>query len=68
LSRTIRPTSRLQGLQELGRTDGSNVRIGSRWSAGDAGRIRGYAVELVALVPLASNLRVDISRDEYAFA
>jgi putative tryptophan/tyrosine transport system substrate-binding protein len=40
-----------QGLQELGWTDGRNVRIDSRWAAGDAGRYRTYAAELVALAP-----------------
>ena len=41
----------LQGLQQLGWTDGRNVRIDTRWGAGDADRIRRYAVELVALAP-----------------
>ncbi len=41
----------LQGLQELGWTDGRNVRIDTRWAAGDADRIRRYAAELVALAP-----------------
>jgi putative tryptophan/tyrosine transport system substrate-binding protein len=41
----------LQGLQELGWTDGRNVRIEYRWGSGDAGRIRNYAAELVALAP-----------------
>jgi len=41
----------LQGLQELGWTDGRNVRIDYRWAAGDAERIRRYAVELAALAP-----------------
>ena len=40
-----------QGLQELGWTDGRNVRIDYRWAAGDAGRYRTYAAELVALAP-----------------
>ena len=38
-------------LQELGWTDGRNVRIDYRWGAGDADRIRRYAVELVSLSP-----------------
>jgi putative ABC transport system substrate-binding protein len=41
----------LQGLQQLGWTDGRNVRIDYRWGAGDAERIRRYAAELVALAP-----------------
>jgi putative ABC transport system substrate-binding protein len=40
-----------QGLQELGWTDGRNVRIDYRWAAGDAERFRKYAAELVALAP-----------------
>jgi putative ABC transport system substrate-binding protein len=46
-----RLTAILQGLQERGWTDGRNVRIDIRWSAGDADRRRRYAAELVALVP-----------------
>ncbi len=41
----------LQGLQQSGRTDGHNVRIDYRWSAGDADRIRKFATELIALGP-----------------
>ena len=41
----------LQGLQQLGWTDGRNVRIDTRWGAGDADRHRKYAAELVALAP-----------------
>jgi putative ABC transport system substrate-binding protein len=40
----------MQGLTELGWTDGGNVRIDIRW-AGDAERNRIYATELVALAP-----------------
>ena len=36
----------LQTPQELGWTDGRNVRIDYRWSAGDAERIRKHAAEL----------------------
>src|SRR5262245_11824691 len=43
-------TAFLQGLQQLGWTDGRNVRIEIRWGANDADRHR-YAGELVALVP-----------------
>ena len=41
----------LQGLQELDWTDGRNVRIETRWGAGNAERIRKYAAELVELGP-----------------
>ena len=41
----------LQGLQQLGWTDGRNVRIDYRWGAGDADNMRKYAAELVALAP-----------------
>jgi putative tryptophan/tyrosine transport system substrate-binding protein len=41
----------LDGLQQLGWTDGRNVKIGYRWPAGDADMSRKYAAELVALVP-----------------
>jgi putative ABC transport system substrate-binding protein len=39
------------GLRESGWTDGRNVRIDTRWGAGDADRFRRYAGELVALAP-----------------
>ena len=41
----------MQGLQQLGWTDGRNLRIDIRWGAGDAERIRRNAAELVALAP-----------------
>ena len=41
----------LQGLQELGWTDGRNVRLEYRWGSADAERIRKSAAELVALAP-----------------
>ena len=41
----------LQGLQQLGWTDGRNVRIDYRWGAGNADNIRKHAAELVALAP-----------------
>jgi putative ABC transport system substrate-binding protein len=41
----------VQGLQQLGWTDGRNVRIDYRWSAGDADRLRKLAMELIALGP-----------------
>ena len=41
----------VQGLQQSGWTDGRNVRIDTRLSAGDADEIRKYAAEFVALAP-----------------
>jgi putative tryptophan/tyrosine transport system substrate-binding protein len=41
----------LQGLQQLGWTDGRNVRIETRWAAGNPADARKYAAELVALAP-----------------
>jgi putative ABC transport system substrate-binding protein len=41
----------LDGLQQLGWTDGRNVRIDIRWPAGDADRNRSYAADLVGLAP-----------------
>src|ERR1700690_3158806 len=46
-----RLTAFRQGLQELGWSDGRNVRIDTRWTAGNANDFRRYAVELVALAP-----------------
>ena len=40
----------LDGLRQLGWTDGRNLRIDTRWSVGDAER-RTYAAELVGLAP-----------------
>ena len=48
---TARLAAFLQALQELGWTDGRNVRIDTRWGAGDPERIRKHAAELVALAP-----------------
>jgi ABC-type uncharacterized transport system substrate-binding protein len=48
---TARTAAFLQTLQELGWTDGRNVRIDIRWGAGDPERIRKYVAELVALKP-----------------
>jgi ABC transporter substrate binding protein len=45
----IRLAAFLRGLQELGWTDGRNVRIDTRWGAGDAELFRRHAAELVAL-------------------
>jgi putative ABC transport system substrate-binding protein len=41
----------VQGLQELGWTDGRNVRIDTRWAAGNVDDARKYATELAALAP-----------------
>ena len=41
----------LQGLQQLGWTEGRNVQIESRWGAGNADNTRKYAAELAALAP-----------------
>jgi ABC-type uncharacterized transport system substrate-binding protein len=40
-----------QALQQLGWTEGQNVRIDHRWVSNDSDRIRREAAELVALVP-----------------
>jgi putative tryptophan/tyrosine transport system substrate-binding protein len=48
----------LQGLQQLGWSDGRDVQIDTRWAAGDVENFRRYSAELVALAPdviLASN-------------
>ena len=41
----------LQGLDQLGWTEGRNVQIYGRWGAGDVDSFRRYAAELVALAP-----------------
>jgi putative tryptophan/tyrosine transport system substrate-binding protein len=41
----------VEGLRQLGWTDGHNVRIDYRWSAGDSDNIRKFASELIALGP-----------------
>jgi putative tryptophan/tyrosine transport system substrate-binding protein len=41
----------LQGLQDLGWTDGRNARIDIRWRAGDADGNRRHAADLLALAP-----------------
>jgi putative ABC transport system substrate-binding protein len=47
----VRYAAFVEGLQQLGWTDGRSVRIDPRWAAGDADRSRRYAAELVALAP-----------------
>jgi putative tryptophan/tyrosine transport system substrate-binding protein len=46
-----RITAFVQRLQQLGWTDGDNIRIDARWGAGDADRYRTLATELLALAP-----------------
>jgi putative tryptophan/tyrosine transport system substrate-binding protein len=46
-----RLTAFRKSLQDLGWTEGRNVRFEYRWTAGDFGRVRAYAAELVALAP-----------------
>jgi putative ABC transport system substrate-binding protein len=41
----------LQAMQQLGWTDGRNVKIDYLWPTGDADKARKYAAELVALAP-----------------
>jgi putative ABC transport system substrate-binding protein len=41
----------IQGLAELGWTDGGNVRMEVRWAGGNADRLRMFAKELVDLQP-----------------
>jgi putative tryptophan/tyrosine transport system substrate-binding protein len=47
----VRIAAFLQGLQQLGWTDGRNVRIEYRWGGDEAERYHTYAAELVALAP-----------------
>src|SRR5262249_13527773 len=51
LDRQARIATFLQELQQLGWTDGRNIRIDNRWSAGNADDTRKYASELAALAP-----------------
>jgi putative ABC transport system substrate-binding protein len=51
LEAPARITALAQGLQQLGWTDGRNLRIDYRWGAADADRSRKSAAELVALAP-----------------
>jgi putative tryptophan/tyrosine transport system substrate-binding protein len=46
-----RVTAFLQGLQQLGWTDGRNVRINFRWNASNPERMRKYVAELAVLSP-----------------
>ena len=53
----------LQELQELGWTDGRNVRIDYRWAAADADRSRTYAAELVALARESVQISAGLPRN-----
>jgi putative ABC transport system substrate-binding protein len=46
-----RITAFLRALQQLGWSDGHNIRIDTRWTAGNPDNIVKYAAELVALAP-----------------
>jgi putative tryptophan/tyrosine transport system substrate-binding protein len=41
----------VQGLRQLGWTEGQNLRMDVRWNAADAGLARTYAVQLIGLMP-----------------
>ena len=41
----------VQGLRQLGWIEGQNLRIDTRWSAGDATLARIYAAQLIGLTP-----------------
>jgi putative tryptophan/tyrosine transport system substrate-binding protein len=41
----------VQGLRQLGWTEGRNLRIDVRWNAGDAALARTYAAQLIGLTP-----------------
>jgi len=40
-----------KGMEDLGWTEGRNVKFDTRWTAGDPARMRKYAAELVGLAP-----------------
>src|SRR5436190_22779413 len=46
-----RVTAFVQGLGQVGWTEGRNVSIDTRWAAGDADSFRKFSAELVALAP-----------------
>src|SRR5580692_5464394 len=41
----------VQGLRQLGWTEGQNLRVDIRWNAGDAEVARTYAAQLIGLMP-----------------
>jgi putative ABC transport system substrate-binding protein len=47
----LRYAAFVEGLQQLGWTDGRNVRIDIRWAAGNANDAHKFAAELIALAP-----------------
>jgi putative tryptophan/tyrosine transport system substrate-binding protein len=47
----VRNAAFLQALEQFGWTDSGNVRIETRWAAGDADRIRRFVAELVMSAP-----------------
>jgi ABC-type uncharacterized transport system substrate-binding protein len=51
LDRQARIAAFMQGLQQLGWTDGRNIQIDTRWSAGNADDTRKNASELATLAP-----------------
>jgi len=61
-----------QELALLGWAIGRNVRIDTRWAAGDSDRLRRYATELVALAPDvilgSSSLAVAALQQDYGFS
>jgi putative ABC transport system substrate-binding protein len=44
-------TAFIQGLHQLGWTEGKNIHVDVRWNAGDAGLARIYAAQLIGLMP-----------------
>jgi ABC-type uncharacterized transport system substrate-binding protein len=46
-----RVTAFLQGMQQLGWSEGHNISIDRRWATSDPRRMREYATELIALAP-----------------
>jgi putative ABC transport system substrate-binding protein len=47
----LRVAALKRGLQDLGWIEGRNLRVESRWAAGEAARMRPLAEELVSLAP-----------------
>jgi hypothetical protein len=60
----VRHAAFVEGLGQLGQSEGHNVQIDTRWPVGDAARDR-FAEELIALAPdvlFASGSAIRISR------
>jgi hypothetical protein len=49
-----------KGMQDLGWSEGRNIRFDIRFSEGDSGRARAYAVELLALAPEPRSPKTEI--------